>query len=109
MPIYDTPNLTTGIDEAIVDIVTTVPIFSPMLLVFIFFVVLIGGSTAQRKREGYSDMPMWSALASLSTFLIALAMTIADGVISLLTLSIVITLVIGSGLWLFLDRNRREV
>ena len=55
MALYETPNLTGGIDEAIIDIATTVPLFVPMFLMFIFFLVLISGTLKQKRRSGRKD------------------------------------------------------
>lgn len=108
MALYDTPNLTTGIDQAIVDIAGTVPIFTPLFLVFVYFTILFSGMNAERKRRGSSDMAMWSTVASLSIFIISLALTLTAGLIDLLTLSVVASITIISGVWLFFSRNRNE-
>jgi uncharacterized membrane protein YhdT len=109
MTLYTAPNTTAGLDNMIVDSVTAVPIFAPMLLVFVFCVVFIAGSTAQKKRTGFADIPLWSTLASLSCLMVALAMSLVSGMISTLTLVIVVLLTILSGAWLFLGENNREV
>jgi hypothetical protein len=109
MTIYDTPNLTSGIDDALVDVVGTVPTFVPMLLVFIFSTVMIGGMTSQKRRTGSADAAMWAVMASMSTFLVSLALTLKSGLIDLLTLSIVVAITIASAAWLLFSQNRREV
>jgi len=63
----------------------------------------------QRRRSGYMDLPLWSAIASVATLVIALPLTLTFGLIDLYTLSIVSAITIVSGLWLFLDKNRNEV
>ena len=40
MPLYNTPNLTEGIDEALIDVAIAVPSFIPMFLLFIYGVIL---------------------------------------------------------------------
>jgi len=109
MSLYNLPNSTTGIDAIIVDTATAVPIFIPMLLMFIFVTVLLGGSTAQRKRTGFSDLPLWSVLASISTLMVSLPLTLVVGIINVLTLSIVVVVTLLCGLWFFTSRNRYEV
>jgi heme/copper-type cytochrome/quinol oxidase subunit 2 len=109
MVLFDSPNLTGGIDDAIIGTVTAVPIFMPMFLLFVFFVVLIGGANAQNKRIGRMDIPMWTTIASLSTLVISLPLTVIEGMIQLTTLSVVVVVTIMSGFWLFFDRNRNEV
>ncbi len=107
--LYNTPNLTDGIDEALVEVAIAVPSFIPMFLIFIFGTVLIGGLIAQRNKTGFGDFPQWTTLASISTLMVALPMTLISGFISLTTLAIVVTITIASGVWLFLDRNKGEV
>ena len=113
MPKYAIPNLTGGIDTAIVDTVKTVPIFAPMLLVFVFGIVFIGGIVSQKRRTGTADAPMWGAVAGLATFLVALPLTLTEGLLpetalfSPLVLVTVITIIIA--FWLFTSRNRNEV
>jgi CHASE2 domain-containing sensor protein len=103
------PNLTGGMDSAIVDTMTAVPIFTPMLLVFIFVIVFIGGSTSQKKKTGFADMPMWSTIASVSCLMIALALSLVGGMINLITLVVVVIITILSGAWLLLGENNREI
>lgn len=107
--LYNFPNASSGMDDALVDFFTAVPILTPMFLLFVFLVVMIGGSSAQSRRTGMTDLPMWSALASLSTLLIAVALSMISGMMSTGILVIVVVVTILSGLWLFLDRNSREV
>ena len=109
MVLYDTPNLTGGIDEAIVDIVQTIPLFTPMFLMFVFFLVLLSGTLKQQRRTGTMDLPLWLTLSSISTLLVALPMTLIEGLINLDILAIVVTVTILSGVWLFLGRGNREV
>ena len=109
MSIYEMPNITDGFDNAVVGLATTVPPFTPMLLVFVFFTVLLGGITSQKRRNGFADIPMWAVISSMSTLLIALPMTMVDGIIDVTTLSIVVVVTILSGFWLFTSRSRNEV
>jgi hypothetical protein len=109
MDIYTAPNLTTGIDDAIIDTAAAVPAFTPMLLLFIFGVILIGGIVSQKRRLGTADVPMWATLASIGTLMVALPLTLTTGLIQTSTLSIVVVLTLFSGFWLFFDRNRNEV
>ena len=109
LEIYTLPNLSTGIDDAIIDTATAVPVFIPMFLLFIFGIVFLGGFTSQKRRLGNADMPMWATIASLSTLMVSLPLTLVSEIINLTTLSIVVTITIVSGLWLFLSRNRNEI
>ena len=106
--IYTPPNLTGGIDDAFLDVVTEVPAFIPSFLFFIWFVIFLGGSMSQKRKLGSADMPMWATIASMGTLLVTLPLTLLAGLISLNYLSIIVVVTIFSGLWLFLDRNRNE-
>jgi CHASE2 domain-containing sensor protein len=109
MPIYQQPNLTGGIDDAIVDTVSAVPIFTPMFLLFVFLVILLGGSINQKRRTGSADLPMWSVIASISTLVVSLIMSMQEGLIQLEIVTIMIAITFASGVWLYLDKNRNEV
>jgi len=52
---------------------------------------------------------MWSTLASITTLMVALPMTLIAGLIQLEWLVVIVIMTIISGLWLFLDKNRSEV
>jgi len=109
MSLYNLPNSTDGIDSIIVNTVTAVPSFIPMFLIFVYFVVLIGGITAQKKRTGSSDFPLWSTMASISTLIISLPLTLTVGIINVPTLAVVVIVTLLSGVWFFMSRNRYEM
>ena len=109
MPLYDQPNLTGGVDEALVQVAEAVPSFIVGLLLFVWSIVFLGGMSSQRRRSGFSDAPMWATLASISTMLVTLMLTLKQGMVSGEILGIVIAVTIFSGLWLFLSKGRGEV
>lgn len=109
MSLYNLPNATSGIDAIVVVTATAVPSFIPMFLLFIFMVVLISGTTAQKRRTGSSDFALWTTLASVSTFLVTLPLTLIIGVIPTEIFAVVVVITLMSGVWLFLDKNRFEV
>lgn len=108
--LYNLPNNSTGgMDKIVVDTVTAFPSFAPLLLLLVFCVVAIGGISRQRLRTGTADAPLWVSLASVSTLIIALIMSVISGIIRLDYLIIVLSLTILSGVWLFLDRKSGEL
>ena len=107
--LYDLPNSTAGMDSILVQTMNISPYLSPMLLLFVFFTVFLGGMARQKLRTGIADAPVWAVIASMSMFLIALIMTMITGLIGLDTLVIVIVLTIFSAVWLFLDKRSSEV
>ena len=107
--LYELPNATSGMDEILVETVTAVPAFIPLLLLFVFFVVFLGGVGRQKARTGTADYAMWATVASMSMFMITLIMTLVEGIIRLDWLVIVIVITIFSGVWLFLDKKQSEI
>ena len=107
--LYDLPNETSGIDAILVSTVTAMPAFVPLLLFFVFFVVVLGGITRQKLRTGTADYSMWFVIGSLATFMISLIMTTITGLIRLDWLIIVTAITILSGVWFFFDRKVSEV
>jgi len=107
--LYELPNSTAGMDNILVQTVTAVPGFIPLLLLFVFFVVFLGGVSRQKARTGTSDYAMWATVASLSTFMVTLIMSVIEGLIRLDWLVIVIVLTIFCSVWLFLDKKQSEV
>lgn len=106
--LFQQPNLTGGIDDALVTTAQSVPAFPIMILVFVFFIIILGGSFAQKKRIGTADIPMWAVMAGISTTFITLIMTMGTGIIELTTLGIVIAITIASAIWFFLSKTKGE-
>lgn len=104
--LYTLPNATSGADDALVQTVSAVPSFTPLLLAFVYLLVFLGGSLRQKARTADPDFPLWSVVASLATLLIALILSVSSGVLALDILSIVFAVTILSGLWLFLQRRQ---
>lgn len=107
--LYNIPNNTTSLDQIVVQTISAVPSFAPLLLVFVFFVVFLGGSGLEKARKGNADYPLWSVVASLSTLMTTLIMSVQSGFIRLEWLVIAIVITIFSGVWLFLNRRINEV
>ena len=108
--LYELPNATTGID-AIINQMTTGSFFwlVPMILLFTFVVVFIGGITRQTIRTGTADYSAWAIMASIATLLPALLFSISSGFIRIDWLVIVIALNIMSSIWFFMDRKASEI
>jgi L-asparagine transporter-like permease len=89
--------------------VTAVPSLVHLLLLFIWFVVFLGGISRQKARTGTSDYAMWATVASLSTFMVTLILTLIEGLLRLDWLVIVLVITLFSGVWLFLDKRKSEI
>ena len=107
--LFDLPNATGGLDAIAVQTVAAVPALFPLMMFFVFMVVFLGGIARQKMASGTADYPMWSVVASLSTYMVALILTLFEGLIRLDWLVIITTVTIFSGVWLFLDRRASEV
>lgn len=107
--LYNLPNSTSGIDTIATQTITAVPAFTPLFLLFIFFLVFIGGSSRQKAKTGTADFPLWSVISSISALLVALLMSTITGIIQLQYLIIVVVVTIFTGVWFFLDRRQSEV
>jgi len=102
--LYALPNATNGTDQILIDTIIEVPSLAPLLLVFIFFLVFLGGSARQKLRIGNADYSMWAVVASLSMFMVSLIMTTITGLLRLDVLVITVAITILSGVWFFLRR-----
>lgn len=109
MPLYTLPNETSGFDAILIETVAQVPLVTPLLLTFVFFVVFLGGIGQQKARIGTAHYSMWSVVASIATFIIALILTTITGLIKLDVLAIVISVTILSGVWFFFDNKEGTV
>ena len=107
--LYDLPNATSGIDAIMIQTFNIFPAFTPLLLLFTFFVMFLGGITRQKLRTGTADYPSWALIASLATLLPALLFSVTAGFIRLDWLVIVLTLNILSATWFFLSKKFTEV
>jgi len=107
--LYTPPNLTSGVDDALFSIAGSTQAFPIGILLFVFIIVVWGGSTSQKNKIGYADYPMWFLLASLSCLLLSLVMTMRTGLITLSTLGIVIALNILTSFWFFMSKAKGEM
>ena len=107
--LYDLPNSTAGIDNIFVELVATNPSITPLIMVFTFFLIFLGGISRQKAKSGTADYPLWAVVASLGTYLVALILALTTGLINQLWLVIVTVVTIFSGVWLFLDRKNTEI
>lgn len=109
MSLFSQPNLTGGIDDAIITTSQSIPIFPIMILIFVFMVVWLGGTSNQKRRIGYADYPFWAVLAGVTTTFLALIFTLSAGIINLTTLGITIAITILCAIWFFLNKDRGEI
>jgi hypothetical protein len=104
MPTYDI-NAINGTDVATVygGIANQAPWLFPMVLFFEYVIIMIGGVYAQNRKIGYSNVPMWGAIAGLTTTTSAFFLSIITGVIDLNSLGICLAVTIGFAVWFFMS------
>ena len=107
--LYNLPNSTSGIDTIATQTVSAVPAFAPLLFLFVFGIVFLGGITRQKAKSGTADYPLWATVASLMTLFTALITSITSGIIHLDWLVYIVLITIGSSIWLFLNRKPQEL
>jgi hypothetical protein len=106
--VYTLPNGTT-LDTIGIQTVTAVPEFTPLLLLFVYFLVMLGGTARQKLSTGSPDFAMWSTIAGVSALIIALIMSTVTGLISLEWLVITFVVTAFSGVWFFISQRQSEV
>ena len=107
--LYELPNATSGMDTILVSTMTSFPFLAPLLLLFVWFVIFLGGITRERLRTGDADTSAWAVLASMATLIISLAMTLIPGMIRLDWLVIVVVITIFSGVMYFLKNKGSDI
>jgi hypothetical protein len=103
--IFTLPNATSGMDAIGIQLVSAVPGFIPMMLLFVFLVVLIGGITRQKARSGTADYPMWFTVGALSSFLVSLLLSVSSGFLRLEWLVISFAFLVVCGIWFFMSEK----
>jgi uncharacterized membrane protein YjjP (DUF1212 family) len=109
LDLYTLPNATSGIDDIAIQTLTSVPSFTPLLLLFVFFLIFLTGTGRQKARTGNADFPQWAVVSSIATLMVALILSTVTGLIQLDYLVIVVVITIFSGVWFFLDQKQSEV
>jgi hypothetical protein len=93
-------NQTGELDSLLYYINLNVPIFTPMLLIFIFFVILLAGYFSQERRTGRAMFSQWFAVASFITTVMAIIfLMIPTPIINLQVVLICVVLSIISFAW----------
>jgi len=107
--LYTFPNATlSGGDQLLTGITAQLPAFPVFILLIVYFVVTLGGALAQATRRGYIDFPMWSLLGFLTIDLLAVLMTMAEGLMNPIVLGVCFGLTILNALWFFMTMGRFE-
>jgi len=103
MSIYNQPNLTSGIDGTFVELLQQSLLYH-WAFGFCIWICFYNWNGYTKAKTGHADMPMWAVMASISTLIVTLLLSIKSGLINIETLAIVISITVFSGLWLFLSK-----
>ena len=105
---YTIPQVnTTGVDVILREVTTSVPIFTPFLLLFIFMVIFLTGYRKQKTESGNADAPLWATIAGVTTSITALILSQGTGLIDMPTLVVTFVIAIFCGIWLFSSGDRQ--
>jgi len=108
MAIYTLPNVTSGYDNILLEVIQQVPLITPMFTLFTFVFIFLTGMGMQQNKTGNADVPMWATLGFLSATFLNLIFSLTAGIIEPIVLGVTISLTIFSALWLFMSRGRFE-
>lgn len=100
---YTVPNQTEAI-EVVVNISTQVPNLMPGILFMLWIVIAGSGFFSQQRRVGKGNLPMWLAVSSFITTSSAFMLFLYNGLISLQTLVVCVSVTMLCALW-FLFSN----
>ncbi len=95
----------TGLDNTFLYVAATSNIFIPLVLFGFFVIILIGSFYSARRMGGEGDFPASFAVAGFTTFLVALVMTLIDGLINNFTVVICLIVVLVGILFLFFSKK----
>lgn len=89
----------TELSAIVVNTSQNIPILFPLILFFEFMVIAIGGSFANARRVGFTNLSMWFAIAGLITTTSAFILFLVDGIINLVTLGVCVAVTLGCVAW----------
>lgn len=107
--LFNLPNETNGADKIMVQIIQEISTLTYAFLIFLFFAIVIYGSSRQRETTGRVDYPAWFFIASLIVSFLSLIFGITNGFINRDFFVIIILLTIIFAIWFFLDRRPEEI
>jgi len=108
--LYDFPNISSsqGYDDLVVNVVTSVPLFVPLLLITIFLLISLAGFRLQSYRRD-EDLPYWLLLGSLGSLISALMLSMKEGLMNGTILGTCFAVTVLTAIWFFLSKGPREV
>jgi len=98
-------NTTPGVHTLFVYVAEIEPIFVPLFLFSFFIILLLASYFSQRRLMNKADFPSSFAVAGYATFMLALAMSLIEGLISPFILTVTVVISIAGTVWLFLPKE----
>jgi len=98
----ETYNLTgnySTIAEAGRDVISHAAWLPNLLLLFTFLLIMLMGATGSRRLTGMTNVPQWAAIAGLVTSTISFLLYSVEGIVSITTVTICISVTILSTLF----------
>ncbi len=96
----------TGIDGVLVYVATVEPLFTQLVLFGFFMVGFLGSMFSQWRLRNRSDFIASFFAGAFTTLIVAVLMSLIDGLISLNTLIITVIVTIISLVWLLIAKDR---
>ena len=106
MAIYQLPsetsyNFSNGLDQYFLYLGSQIPNLYNYIIGIIYLIVLLGGYMGTKKTEGRNDFALWMLVAGFVTFPAALILFLINGIVSLATIIILISVTIVGGIIYF--------
>jgi hypothetical protein len=105
--LFEFPNGTiAGGDVLAASLVAEIPAIPGIFLFVVYTIILLSGALGQSFKRGYVDFALWSMFGLLTVDLLALIMSMGEGIISPIVLGVCFGLTILNALWFFLSSDR---
>lgn len=105
LPAETNINFTTGADKLLLYVSQEVPILMPMFFTFVFMVIMLGGFFNEQRRRGEGSIAQWSAIAGYITLLLAIFISLSEGLVSPTILGSILAVSLISTVWFMMSKN----
>ena len=99
-------NTSEGLHVMLVYVADVVPIFIPLVLFGFFIIIALGTYNSQTRTRGKGDFPASFAVAGFATAVLAIVMSLIDGLIPLPVVTITIVVSVVGLLWLYISKEK---
>jgi len=99
-------NVSNGLHEILVYVADVVPAFIPLVLTGFFVIIAMGTYNSQLRTRGKGDFPASFAVAGFATAILAIVISLIDGLIPIQFVTITIVIAIVCLIWLYISKER---